>query len=421
MSKKLIFVSNFYNHHQKPLAEEFVKIFGDDYAFIAMTPFDQERLAIGYKDMNQAPFVLRAYESPEAGQEARRLIEESDCVIVGGMPVSVVSSRLALGKITFMQSERFFKGPLWKDVVRFVKYCRYSGGRAQARDPRAKFYLLCSSAFAARDYNMCGLFRGKAYRWGYFPEVKRYDYFGDEQIPRIEAPGIKSYLKEQEVSCGQADSSHGSIKKLSKLSKEAGSILWAGRFLALKHPELAVMLAENLREQGKSFSLKIIGSGEKQGMISGMIAAKNLQDCVELTGALPFEQMRAEMERAQIFLFTSDRCEGWGAVANESMNSGCVLVAADKIGSVPYLVKDGKNGIVFRDRNIADLTEKVSALLDDPAKIARLGRAAYETVSGEWNAQTAARRFVELAERLRESEGSVSLWEDGPGSVAPVI
>ena len=386
MTKKLVFVSNYFNHHQKALAEEFVKIFGDDYAFIAMTPFNQKRLAIGYKDMNQAPFVLRAYESPEACQEARRLIDESECVIVGGMPVSVVSSRLALGKLTFMQSERFFKGPLWKDIVRFVKYSRYSGGRVQARDPRAKFYLLCASAFAARDYNICGLFRGKAYRWGYFPEVKRYEYI-DDMISR----------------------------------KEKGSILWAGRFLALKHPELAVRLAENLRAQGKSFRLKIIGSGEKQDSIAQMIAAKSLNDCVELTGALPVEEVRTEMEKASIFLFTSDRHEGWGAVANEAMNSGCVLVAADKIGSVPYLVKDGKNGIVFRDRSIADLTEKVSALLDEPARMRELGRAAYETVSGEWSAQTAAKRFVELAERLRASEGSVSLWEDGPGSVAPVI
>ena len=386
MSKKLVFVSNYFNHHQKALAEEFVKIFGDDYAFIAMTPFNQKRLAIGYKDMNQAPFVLRAYESPEAWQEARRLIDESECVIVGGMPVSVVSSRLALGKLTFMQSERFFKGPLWKDIVRFVKYSRYSGGRVQARDPRAKFYLLCASAFAARDYNICGLFRGKAYRWGYFPEVKRYEDI-DDMISR----------------------------------KEKGSILWAGRFLALKHPELAVRLAENLRAQGKSFRLKIIGSGEKQDSIAQMITAKNLHDCVELTGALPVEEVRTEMEKASIFLFTSDRHEGWGAVTNESMNSGCVLVAADKIGSVPYLVKDGKNGIVFRDRDIADLTEKVSALLDKPERMRELGRAAYETVSGEWSAQTAARRFVELSERLRTSEGSVRLWEDGPGSVAPVI
>ncbi len=96
-------------------------------------------------------------------------------------------------------------------------------------------------------------------------------------------------------------------------------------------------------------------------------------------------------------------------------------MAADKIGSVPYLVKDGENGLIFRDRNIADLTEKVSALLDDPARIAQLGRSAYETITGEWSAQTAARRFVELSERLRAGDGAVSLWDDGPGSITPFL
>ena len=386
MSKRLVFVSNYFNHHQKALAEEFVKIYGSDYTFIAMTPFNQARLAIGYKDMNQAPFVLRAYESPEVAQEARNLINEAECVIVAGMPVSVVSSRLALGKITFMQSERFFKSPIWKDIARFVKYSRYSGGRTQARDPKAKFYLLCASAYAAWDYSVCGLFRGKAYRWGYFPEVKRYD----------DVDGLIS-------------------------RKENGTILWAGRFLALKHPELAIQLAENLKAQEKTFRLKIIGSGELQEDIAQMITAKNLHDCVELTGALPVEQVRTEMEKASIFLFTSDRHEGWGAVVNESMNSACALVAADKIGSVPYLVKDGHNGIIFRDRNIDDLTEKVGALLDEPAKISQLGRNAYETITGEWSAETAARRFAELSERLKVSDSAVSLWEDGPGSIAPVL
>ena len=180
---KVTFYSNFMNHHQKALAEEFSRIYGSDYVFIAFTPFDSDRLTIGYRDMNQESFVLRAYESPEAMSEAQRIIDEAECVIIGGIPVSVVSRRLQSGKITFMYSERFFKGPLWKDAVRFVKYCIYSGGRSYAKDPRSKFYLLCAGAFAARDYNTCGLFRNKAYRWGYFPEIK----YLDRQISRIEA------------------------------------------------------------------------------------------------------------------------------------------------------------------------------------------------------------------------------------------
>ena len=245
---KLVFVSNYLNHHQMPLAQEFINIYGEDFTFIAMTPFNQARLNVGYRDLNSMPFVLRAYESPETLSQARRLINESECLIIGGMPVNIVSSRLELGKITFMQSERFFKGPfLKKDLGRFVKYCMYRGGRSAARSKSSKFYLLCSGAFTAWDYNLCGLFRNKAYRWGYFTELKQYDDI-DNLISR----------------------------------KEPSSILWAGRFINWKHPELAIKLAKNLRDSNINFSLKIIGSGEMLDELSNMINALNLNDSVKI-------------------------------------------------------------------------------------------------------------------------------------------
>lgn len=36
-------------------------------------------------------------------------------------------------------------------------------------------YLLCASAYAAGDYAKMGLFRGKSYKWGYFPAALPYD------------------------------------------------------------------------------------------------------------------------------------------------------------------------------------------------------------------------------------------------------
>ncbi|MBR1657000.1 MAG: glycosyltransferase [Synergistaceae bacterium] len=386
---KLVFASNYFNHHQKVLADEFIKIYGDDYAFVAFTPFNQKRLAIGYHDMNYEPCVFRAYESPSAMSEAQRMIDEAECVIVGGMPsgsISCVRNRLKNNKITFLFSERFFKGSLWRDTVRFMKYCIFSGGRREAKKLTSKFYLLCSGAFTAWDYSVCGLFRGKAYRWGYFPENKKYDNF-DEVM---------------------------SLKK-------HGSILWAGRFLEWKHPELAVMLAKNLREMGIKFNMKMIGSGELHSVISEMVTSLNLQDCVELTEAVPAEQVLMEMEASQIFLFTSDRGEGWGAVLNEAMGSGCAVAAGDKIGAVPYLIKNGKNGLIFRNKDINDLTVKVSELLREPVRIAELGRNAYETLTGEWSAGEAARRFIKLAETLNTADGSANIWEDGPCSIAPII
>ncbi len=91
------------------------------------------------------------------------------------------------------------------------------------------------------------------------------------------------------------------------------------------------------------------------------------------------------------------------------------------MGAAPYLIKDGHNGLIFCDRDIDDLTVKVSGLLREPERMTLLGRNAYETVTGEWSPRNAAERFSVLSEALRNSEEPVSLWEDGPGSVALVI
>lgn len=57
-----------------------------------------------------------------------------------------------------------------------------------------------------------------------------------------------------------------------------------------------------------------------------------------------------------------------GAVLNESMNSGCAVIASDAIGSVPFLIKNGVNGIIYKDGNQKDLSQVLMELLDNPEK-----------------------------------------------------
>ena len=389
IKKKLVLFSNCVNHYSRSIAEAFVNIYGDDFKFIATPPLSKMRKALGFRELDQEPFILRTYDGPEALSQAQKMIDEAECVITGGLPVNSVSSRLSQNKLTFIQSERFFKGPFFKkDLGRFVKYCLYSGGRRAARDMKAKFYLMCVSAFAAWDYNTCGLFRNKAYRWGYFPELLHYD----------DVDGLIS-------------------------RKKPASILWVGRFLDWKHPELAVKLAKNLRDSGVNFSLKIIGSGNMLDSLVNMIDSLGLNDYVELPtrGGVSPEEVRRYMESSQIFIFTSDRGEGWGVVLNEAMNSACAVIAGEKIGSAPYLIQNDKNGLIFKNKNLDDLTLKVKTLLENPSRIHELGRAAYESMITLWNPKTAATRFVTLSQALNDNTGPVNLFSDGPCSIAPVV
>ena len=124
------------------------------------------------------------------------------------------------------------------------------------------------------------------------------------------------------------------------------------------------------------------------------------------------------MERAAIFLFTSDRQEGWGAVVNEAMNSGCAVIASDAAGSVPYLIRDGENGMVYHSGDVEMLTEKIRYLLQNPEEACRLGTGAYETMVTLWNAETAAERFLHMADAAANGMDMNQLYDSGPCSPA---
>ena len=162
--------------------------------------------------------------------------------------------------------------------------------------------------------------------------------------------------------------------------------------------------------------MSIIGNGEMNAQLEKMITDNNLSDCVEMLGAMPPEKVREHMERADIFLFTSDFHEGWGAVMNESMNSGCAVVASHAVGSVPFLIQDGVNGIVYKNGNQRDLNRAVKELLDNPEKRRKMGCAAYQTMTEQWNGETAARRFLTLCDALKN--GGNTPYDDGPCSKA---
>mgnify|MGYP003289795366 CR=1 FL=1 len=379
---KVVFFSNFLTHHQLPFCLEMQKRLGENYWFVATERLANEQKMLGYDDLNERyPFVLKAYEGEEKKQAALKLAMEADVVIFGSAPIEYVQERLKKKKITFCYSERLYKSgfSLLRYPVRLMRFFNRYG-------KYKSFYLLCASAYTAADFAKSFCFINKAYKWGYFPEVKVY-----------ENPDV--LISE----------------------KKPGSILWAGRFIDWKHPEYVVEVARRLRADGYTFHIQMLGNGEKHEEIQKLVSAYGLEPYVTLTGAIPSEQVRSYMEQAQIYLFTSDRHEGWGAVLNESMNSGCTVVASDAIGAVPFLLDNGKNGLTYHSGDVADLYQKVKSLLDQPDECNRLGANAYTTMTGTWNAEIAAERVIHLSNRLLRGEKHPYPYTDGPCSKADIL
>jgi glycosyltransferase involved in cell wall biosynthesis len=160
--------------------------------------------------------------------------------------------------------------------------------------------------------------------------------------------------------------------------------------------------------------MQIIGIGEMEQQLRQMISAKGLQNQVRMTGAMSPDEVRACMEKADIFLFSSDRNEGWGAVLNEALNSACAVVACREIGSVPYLIEDGVNGMIFDNRGTNTLYSCVERLLRDKERKTTMQNNAYETMKNVWNADAATDRLLRLIDCIQK--GGDPGYASGPCS-----
>lgn len=380
---KVTFYSNFLTHHQVPFCLEMKKRLGDDFKFVSTVKIFQWRLGMGFKDLDQEyDFVVRAYENEEQKEKAKKLALESDIVIIGSTTDELIEERLKQDKVTFRYRARififldgFFKTIFDKEKMKLFwnRHIKYRKNK--------NLYLLCANAYGANDFNLFKLYKNKIYKWGYFLETNKYDI--DKLIDQKE--------KNQKT-----------------------EIIWVARFIKWKHPEIVVKLAKRLKEQKCNFSIKMLGVGDLQDKIKEKIKKEKLEDVIQIIGQVPSDKVKDYMEKANIFIGTSDSREGWGAVINESMNAGCTVIANQKMGSVPFLIKHKENGLMYN--TYSQLEENVKMAMEDKELRKKLGKNAYKTITEEWTSEIATENLIKLFESiLKGKEYEVN---DGPASKA---
>ena len=360
---KIAYFSNYLNHLQTSLCDELYNLCGNNFTFISTEKLPSERLNSGYEDCSHYAYNLNSFETQINFNKALKLGIESDIVIIGAASEVFIKDRLKQNKITFRYSERILKRGEW---MLFSPNMLISSIRHHTIYRKNNLYMLCASAFASKDFNLIFAYPNKKYKWGYFTEVKE--------------------LNIEEVLIN---------KPVNKIE-----IVWTARFIDWKHPELAVKLAYQLKRKGYNFHIKMIGSGELVDEIKKLILKLDVSDCISLLGSMSNLDVRNCMLNSNIFILTSDRNEGWGVVLNEAMSCGCSIVAANNIGSVPYLIEDEKNGLIFKSRNLSSLMEKTEKLINNNELRNTFSKNSYFTIKNEWSPKIAANNFLILAQNI---------------------
>lgn len=147
-------------------------------------------------------------------------------------------------------------------------------------------------------------------------------------------------------------------------------VLCVGRTSAQKAHHHVISLARTLAERHPRLRYAIVGEGQRDAELAGLVAEAGVGHLVRLTGLR--SDVADLLGSADIYLSCSD-WEGMSLTAIEAMGSSLPIVATATEG-MTHLV-NAENGRLAPVGDVEALADALSALADDPARRAALGAA----------------------------------------------
>jgi glycosyltransferase involved in cell wall biosynthesis len=176
------------------------------------------------------------------------------------------------------------------------------------------------------------------------------------------------------------------LRKTLGLNATRPILLFAGKLIERKRPqdllEAYAQLMRDIKGARPSPYLLFVGEGELRKQLELSAIALGLES-VKFVGFKNQSELPALYDLCDLFVMPTVN-EPWGLVVNEVMNAGCAVVVSDEVGCGPDLVEDGVNGVVFKARDVADLTRALSEMLADPMRLAHMGAKSLERIN-QWS------------------------------------
>lgn len=172
--------------------------------------------------------------------------------------------------------------------------------------------------------------------------------------------------------------------------RDSLTVLYLGRFSDFKGPDATIRAFARARERGFMGRLVMAGDGPLQPVCQRLIKELDLDNHVELTGAVTKEQ--GEELRGQADLFTahsqtgpsSGQREALGVAFLEAMADGLPVVTG-RSGSLGEIVDDGETGILFEPGDVEAHAQALLTLSEDRGLRTRMGRAGVDRVRREFS------------------------------------
>jgi glycosyltransferase involved in cell wall biosynthesis len=153
-------------------------------------------------------------------------------------------------------------------------------------------------------------------------------------------------------------------------------LLLLGKVDPFKGQQDAIRAVKLLSDTGLGVTLTIAGPDPN----GHAVELRRLVERLKISDRVTFRGFTSEPYRlfadAHAVLMCS-RSEAFGRVTVEAMKSGCPVIASDAGGN-PELVRDGINGLLYRNGSVEDLAAKIRVVAEAPSLLTQMGTDAYE-------------------------------------------
>jgi len=181
-------------------------------------------------------------------------------------------------------------------------------------------------------------------------------------------------------------------------SEDEKILFFAGRLVPYKGLDYLLEAFSALCAARSDLRLILLGIGPLMDDLQRQAQMMRLGDRVRFMGSVSEEDLPRFYAASDIVVVPSrSRSEGFSISALQGMASGKPIVAT-RVGGVPFLVEDGRTGILVEPKDPGQLSAAISRILEDTTLAARMGRAGRLRAERLFN----WRRIAKMTEKLYE-------------------
>lgn len=179
------------------------------------------------------------------------------------------------------------------------------------------------------------------------------------------------------------------LRKKNDVSPDANVFIYVGSLKPLKNPgfiiDALLLLGKKYLEERKIIVL-FIGAGILQKDLKNKVLQANLQNHVRLLGIIKREKIKHYYKICNAYIISSD-FEGTPLAMAEAMFNKVPILAANVRG-INSLIQNNYNGLLFDNKNPADLSDKIKLLLSGKVNTKIISQNAFEYFTANYSYAT---------------------------------